>query len=239
MTNTIYIIDDERKSRENLKLILQNKFKVGEEIFCFESGSSAMEYMRASQPSLVFLDILMPGESGFEFLERIPDRSFDVILTTAYDEYALRAFEYNVVDYLLKPIDTSRLTSALDKLTKRKRESQYRIEEKSRNQKIAIPTLTDIVLIEIDTIIHCEAESNYTLLHTDNGNFLACRTLKDVERVLKPHGFFRVHHTHLVNLDAIVRYIKGKGGQVVMRNGSILDVSVRRKSDLLLRLPIL
>ncbi|MEZ5040678.1 MAG: LytTR family DNA-binding domain-containing protein [Saprospiraceae bacterium] len=235
------ILDDEKHSVATLAWKL-NKFCPDVAIVAqFTDAPEALEYLQTNTPDLLFLDIEMPRLNGFELLEELKDPiSFDVILTTAYDEFGIRAVKANVLDYLLKPIQTQELKAAVEK-HRQKRGRQMEVvasnlpeEPQSKKTRIALATKESIEFVEPDAIILCSSDSNYSMIYLTNGRKkLISRTLKDVEEWLAPHGFFRVHHSHLVNLNHIKEYIRSDGGYLVLSNGQTLPVARNRKEDLL------
>jgi two-component system LytT family response regulator len=210
------------------------------------SGSAALIAIKELQPQLLFLDIEMPQMNGFELLEKIKDIQFELIFTTSYDQYAIKAIRFSALDYLLKPIDREDLQKAVLKVIQR---VQYPLPQQieillQRLQnpgqalnKIAIPTMEGLQMITIDTIVSCSSDSNYTNLALKNGQKVtASRTLKEIEGLLEDHSFLRVHHSNLVNLNEISKYVRGEGGYLIMSDGSAIDVSRSRKEMLLKKL---
>ena len=195
------------------------------------------------KPQLVFLDIEMPKMNGFEMLNVIKEKNFQVIFTTAYDQYAIKAIKYAAFDYLLKPIDIEELKTAVAKIAdKETSETKKQVELLQQNMqhpkkqlnKLAVPTLDGLLFYDINDIIHLEANSNYTQIFFNNQTkILASKTLKDFEELLPQDIFFRVHHSHLINLNYIKKYIKGDGGQIELQNGTCVDVSRRKKDEFL------
>jgi two-component system LytT family response regulator len=185
----------------------------------------------------------MPVLNGFQMLEKIGKIDFHIIFTTAYDEFAIRAFKVGAVDYLLKPIDSNELEEAVARVRKRMLEpnSMSHIETLLRNMqkkdkidgRLTVPTLNGLEVLPIDEIIRCEADSNYTTLFLPERKVVISKTLKDIEEQLKDYPFVRVHQSHLIHLAHVQKYIKGNGGQVVMDNGDYLNVSRNRKQLLL------
>ncbi len=218
---TAVIIDDERHSVETLAWKLEKFCPEVDIIQQFTDASEALEYLREHPFDLLFLDIEMPRLNGFELLEELGEAvSFDVVLTTAYDEFGIRAVKANVLDYLLKPVQTQELKAAVEKhKQKRGKESpalnsETKTEElKPKRAKIALATKESIEFVDPDDIILCSSDSNYTMIHlTEGRKKLISKTLKDVEEWLAPHGFFRAHHSHLVNLSHIKEYVRADGG---------------------------
>ncbi len=197
------------------------------------------------KPDLVFLDVQMKGETGFELLTKIPSIDFEIVFATAHAEYALKAFQFSAIDYLLKPIDIEDLKRAVDRVAKKKNENiTGRIKHllanlkpavaKSQQYKLAIPSSDGLVFIKIIDIIYCEASGNYTTFYLADGKkYLVSRTLKEYEDMLAGNDFFRIHNSYLINLNAIKKYIRGEGGQVIMHNNAVLDVSKRKKESFL------
>ncbi|MEP6585058.1 MAG: LytTR family DNA-binding domain-containing protein [Ginsengibacter sp.] len=239
---TAIIIDDELKGRIALKQKLQDycsdvKLK-GEA----QDGEEGMKLIEEHHPDIVFLDIEMPRMDGFEMLHRLPEKNFHLIFTTAYDQYAIKAIKYSAFDYLLKPIDIEELKLSVSKInasqpiqTEKKLEVlDQNLHGKNVFNKIAISTLDGLLFFDISDIIHLEANSNYTNIYfNDRPKLTASKTLKDFEELLPADTFFRTHHSHLINLNFIKRYIKGDGGQIELKNGNYVDVSRRKKDEFL------
>jgi len=236
---TAIIIDDEQKGRlalrEKLRDYCPDVKLVGEAA----DGIDGLQLIREKAPAIVFLDIEMPRMDGFDMLHELPEKNFHLIFTTAYDQYAIKAIRYAAFDYLLKPVDIEELRTAIERA---KLQAQPRTGEKlevlqqnlqTRHQlkKIAIPTLEGLLFFNTEDIVHLEAQSNYTVIHFTNApKLMASRTLKEFEELLPPDIFFRTHHSYIINLHYIKRYIKGDGGQIEMQNGHFALLS-RRKKD--------
>ncbi len=238
---TAIIIDDEVKGRMALKQKLLDycgEIQLAGEA---ENGIEGIKLIEKIQPDIVFLDIEMPRMDGFEMLHRLPEKNFHIIFTTAYDQYAIKAIKYAAFDYLLKPIDIEELKLAVSKIhsrqqiyTGKKLELLDQNLHKNNFNKIAISTLEGLLFFNIADIIHLEANSNYTTIYFNNRpKLLASKTLKDFEELLPADIFFRTHHSHLINLNYIKRYIKGDGGQIELQNGNYVDVSRRKKEEFL------
>jgi two-component system, LytTR family, response regulator len=238
------IIDDEKHCIDNLQWQL-NKYCPEVEVaaVCMNAENGLNEIYR-QQPQLVFLDVEMPGMSGFEMLEKLTDINFDIVFTTAFNQYAIRAIKFGALDYLVKPIDKDELHAAVDKVIKHTRsESLKQLTallthiRKSNDlsfQKIALPTLHGYELIPLNNIMYCESKSNYTNIHLNNSQqILVSRTLKDIEELLDSEPFFRIHNSYLVNLQYAIRYTKGEGGFLVLNNDITLPVSRNKKEELL------
>lgn len=244
------IIDDEAKGRLALRQKLADYCPQIKVIAEADNGQEGILLIEHHKPDVIFLDIEMPRMNGFDMLKEIKEKNFHIIFTTAYDQYAIKAIKYAAFDYLLKPIDIEELKSTVAKIdiaqqqteleknnqTKRQVELiQQNIEHpKKQFNKLAIPTSEGLMFYDIHDIIHLEANSNYTNIYfTDKTKILASKTLKDFEELLPQDVFFRTHHSHLINLNYIKRYIKGDGGQIELQNGTYVDVSRRKKDEFL------
>lgn len=225
--------------------ILLNEYCPGVQIIeeC-RSAVDGIQAIRVKKPDLVFLDIEMPGMNGFQMLESFPQISFAIVFTTSYDQYAIKAIRFSALDYLLKPIDPNELVRAVQKVQESKKLplaeqfdlllKQVKIKDAQFN-KIAIPTLEGFELIFAEQIVRCEADDNYTHLFLKNkSKVTACRTLKEMEEQLHHFPFFvRVHHSYIVNLNEVAKYVRGEGGYLVMSDGTAVNVSRSRKEALL------
>lgn len=210
------------------------------------SGEEAIVAIRKFHPALLFLDIEMPGMNGFELLERLDNVDFSLVFTTSYDRYALKAFSFSAMDYLLKPIDKDDLIKAVQKAELKPNNNVNRQLEillemignpATANSRIALPTMEGLEIINTDQVISCTSDSNYTNIKLkDNKKFVVSRTLKEIEEMLGTQSFIRVHNSHVINVNEINRYVKGEGGYLVMSDGSSIDVSRSRKEALLQRL---
>lgn len=240
------IVDDEPYSCESLAVLLSRYCPEVTIVGSCHNGIEALSVIQKQSPNLVFLDVEMPKMNGFEMLEQLPSINFDLIFTTSYDQYALKAFRFSAIDYLLKPIDREELQKAVHKLVQRTQiptTQQLEILFQKMNRgssvvsKIALPTMEGLQMVTIDSIISCDSDSNYTIIRMKNKEKLVVsRTLKDVEELLEDHAFARVHHSYLVNLNEVVKYVKGEGGYLVMSDGATIDVSRSKKEGLLKRL---
>jgi two-component system LytT family response regulator len=242
MTKAI-IIDDEEGSRETLKNLVTNYTPHVEIVALANSVQTGKEAIQKFQPDFIFLDIQMQNETGFDLLEAI-EIDFDIIFTTAYDQYAVKAFKFCAIDYLLKPIDIDELVKAVDKISKRKKieHSFEKLETLiynqksggSGNKKIAVPTLEGLNFIQMNNIIRCEADGAYTYIFTTDGEkILVSKIIKEFEDLLQDYNFFRTHQSHLINLSHIKKYVKGDGGYVVMLDNSSIPVARRKKDEFL------
>jgi len=232
------IVEDEPESAERLSLLLgryhQNQINV---IGTAVNGNEAMKLIKSEKPDLVFLDVQLREMNAFEILEKINPIDFRIIFTTGHQEFAISAIKNNALDYLLKPIDKDDLQIAIDKyfnLIKNETPRKLVIETSLDKAKIGIPTLNGIEFIYINEIIFCQADGNYSVLNLrNNKKYTVAKTLKEIEIKLVPYGFFRVHHSNLVNLSEIKFYRKGKGGVVVLNDNTEIEVATRRKEELM------
>lgn len=238
---TAIIIDDEVKGRMALRQKLKDYCPDIQLEGEAEDGEEGLKLIEELQPDVVFLDIEMPRLNGFDMLLQLPRQDFHLIFTTAYDHYAIKAIRFAAFDYLLKPVDIEELKTAVEKIiqTGRQPNNGRRLETLAHNlqtalNKIAISTLEGLLFFDINDIIHIEAQSNYTLFSFSNRPRLTVsRTLKEFEDLLPSEQFFRTHHSHIINLQYIKRYMKGDGGQIELQNGEVVDVSRKKKEEFL------
>ena len=238
------LIDDEVHCLDTLSMLLSDYCPEVEVMERCMSAKQGLIAIGKHNPALVFLDIEMPAMNGFELLEQFTDIPFSIIFTTSYDQYAIKAIRFSALDYLLKPIDPKELIAAIHKVETQKHlpsSEQFQMlmdqiqQPKKSFSKIAVPTSEGFELIPADLLIRCEADDNYTHLFLKNKTkIIACRTLKEMEEQL--HGFpsfIRVHHSYLVNLNEVTKYVRGEGGYLMMSDGSTVNVSRSRKEALL------
>lgn len=239
------IIDDEEHCITSLQYELGRHCPEVEIKASFSNALEGAEALGKLKPDLLFLDIKMPKLNGFELLRSLKTIDFDVIFTTAYDQYALQAFEVNAIDYLMKPVDGTKLKSAIDKVQSRNAgQSELNLQQllqavSDRDEAlvspVALPTMEGFEMVRAEEIVYCRSDKNYTHVQIAGGkSILVSRTLKDVEKILDGYGhFLRVHKTHVVNTRRIQKYVKGKGGYLVMDNGDSVVVSRHRREELL------
>jgi two-component system LytT family response regulator len=239
----VVLVDDDKSSIVTLQSLLGGHFpnisiagtaaNVGEAIFVID----------AVKPDLVFLDINMPDGEGFNVIERTSYKNYRVIFITAYDKYAVRAFEFSALHYLVKPVTLEMLENAID------RYKEVRVEEMdnrlrilrdslhSKNEKIIIPSTDGLNVVKLNDIVRLEASDVYTLFYMSNGQrFVASKPLNTYEKILEDLPFSRVHSKHLINLMFVKRYLKGKGGSIILEDNTEVEVSVRKKADFLEKL---
>ena len=237
------LIDDELSSLQNLQQKLQEFCPAVKVAAAAHRPEDGILLINQYKPDVVFLDIEMPRMSGFKLLEELHDIDLEIIFITAYNHYAIDAIRISAFDYLVKPVAIKELQTTIDRLLKQsQKKSGEKLEvlrkslsgTKTQEQKIAIPNVDGIEFLQIKNIIRIESSSNYSKLVLQNGQtILVAKLLKDFEDILLAYRFYRVHNSHLINLDYIKKYIRGDGGQVVMSNGDTIDVSRRKKDDFL------
>lgn len=238
------IIDDERTNILTLKNLLVKYFPSVDIIATAKNVAEGVSVIDQHKPDLIFLDISMPDGDGFDLLSKVAFRSFEVIFSTAYDQYALKAFDYSAIHYLLKPIEYSELRKAINRYNEVKvrgnisaRLSVLKDNRAYTYKKIIVPSNEGLNIVLIDDIIRLEASDTYTEFYlTDGRKLLASKTMNNFEKLLVDHQFSRIHAKHLVNLKFVQRYVKGKGGSVILDGGEELDVSVRKKNDFITEL---
>ena len=238
------IIDDEILVAKNMQMLLTR--------YCPDvlvegighSAKEAEELIKDKRPDVVFLDVEMPHGNGFDLLKRMEYIDFGVIFVTAFDHYAIRAIKYSAIDYLLKPIDINELVAAVKK-------AELQLKSKSINQglnlllhnlaqpagklqKLTLPTMEGMIFVDVDDILYCKSDGNYTIFYLLNGqNPMVTRQIGTYEDLQPEPLFCRVHRQYIINVNKVSKYIKGRGGYVVMSDGKIIDVSVRKKEDFL------
>ena len=240
------IVDDEPYCCETIASLLEDYCPGVEVIGIYHNGADALSAILQQHPTLVFLDVEMPRMNGFEMLEQLPYINFDIIFTTSYDQYALKAIRFSAIDYLLKPVDREELQKAVQKVMLRSQRTiaqqveilMQKLHHPAKSiSKIALPTMEGLQMIPVDSIISCESDSNYTiLLLKNNKKLIVSATLKEIEEALEDHSFARVHRSYLVNLNEVEKYVKGEGGYLILSDGSAINVSRNKKESLLKKL---
>lgn len=238
------LVDDEKNALEMLEWQLHNYCPQVEVAAICSGADAGIAAIQQHKPQLVFLDIEMPKKNGFELVQAFANPSFDVIFTTAYNQFALKAFRFAALDYLLKPIDADDLVAAVKRYEKKVLQSNFKeqldILMQQYNQpnilpeKVSFATQQAIHFIKPSLIIYCESDSNYTTLHfVDKTKMVVSKTLKEVEEMLQHYHFYRIHHSFIINLKQVNRYVKIDGGSIEMTNGAQLPISRQRKEDLM------
>jgi two-component system LytT family response regulator len=238
------LVDDEENSLNALKQkIIQHCGFVEIVATCTQPGE-AIGKINLLQPDILFLDIEMPAINGFNLLQRLDYRNFELVFVTAYDHYAIKAIRFSALDYLVKPVDVDELKATVERAIQRKniKAPNQRLEllldhlaqpKKSFN-KIAIPSHEGIQFIKVNDIIYLEANVNYTHIYAaGNNKYVVSRTIKDFEEILPPETFIRIHNSYIINKEYLEKYVRGEGGQVVLSNGVVLDVAKRKKAEFL------
>lgn len=233
------LVEDEQISRDILRNYIGkyclNVSLLGEASTIEEAYNLIQKY----ELDLVFLDVEMPFGNAFDLLERVENRTFETVFVTAYDQYAMEALNRHASYYLLKPISIDELIKAVNIVTEiKEKENQLQnqigsTKTNSATGKITIPQLDGFEVLNINDIVFCKADDNYTEIHLANSKKLVSKTLKYFEEALNEHAFARIHKSYLVNVNAITKYKKGKGGSVIVSNGKEILVSASQKSNLL------
>ena len=238
----LIIIDDEMHCVNVLNNLVKKMHPDYEITGTFCNPVEGLEYIRNNPPDLLFLDIEMPHLNGFTLLDKLLPIDFDIIFTTAYDQYAIRAFQYSAINYLLKPITERSIVQALSNWEKRRKKTtieQWQLLQNNLNSvtknvsKIALPTGVGYHIVEIKNIVRCESDNNYTHFFFDDENkLLICRTLKEIEEMLGVYGFLRVHQSHLINPQFVKGILKQDGGSIVMKDGKEISVSRQKRKEM-------
>ena len=239
------LIDDENSSLRSLSYELKAYCPEVEVIAQFQDPRKALAQIGDLKPDVIFLDIEMPGMNGFDFLQRIEQITFDVIFVTAYDQFAVRAFDFNALDYVLKPVRKAKLIQAVQKVSDKQRNGfdpadlqalmqNIRVQTNPGGMEtIALPTSEGFSMVNVSEIIYLEAESNYTWVYLQNKQkHLVSRTLKEFVGMLDFPHFFRPHKSYLVNLNYLDRYVRGRGGYMVLKTGQHIPVARAQKAEL-------
>lgn len=235
------LIDDELTSLKNLQQKIEEFCKDISVIAIFDKPEEAIPVIWNTNPDVLFLDIEMPKLNGFRLLEELKNYNAEIIFTTAYNQYAIDAMRISAFDYLIKPVAIEELENAVKRLVMRNAtHTQERLhvlkesirQEKSQKNKIAVPLADGLEFIIIRNIVRIESSSSYSRIYLTNGqSVLVSKLLKDFEELLTPYRFYRVHNSHLINLNYIRKYLRGVGGRVLLENGDIVDVARRKKDE--------
>lgn len=240
MKKRALIVDDESKSRITLRSFLSKYCPSIELVGEADGVDSGLKSIKELNPEVLFLDIEMNDGTGFDLLQKVPKVDFEIVFVTAFNQYAIKAFRYSAIDYLLKPINPEELIQAVAKLSDDGRLNQ--IEQKleallsnnTSSQKIAIPSMEGIRLEEVENISYCESDNYYTIIHLLSGEkIIVSKTLKEYDKILSQDGFVRIHQKFLVKVSEIKNYSKSDGGFVTLNDGTHLTVSRRKKDELI------
>lgn len=235
------IIDDENNCIESLSTLLETEFGDVAVMATCSDSTEAFNLIQQQRPDFIFLDIEMPQLNGFELLAKFEHLDFDVIFTTANDSYAIKAIKFSALDYLLKPINKEDLAVAIEKIKNKLisiSPAQLQMATAVFNQQlpdtIALPAADGLTFVSIDDIVYCMADSGNTrLFMADKSEILITKLLGDVDDLLDEYDFFRIHHSSLINLTQVEKYMRDEGGEVIMNNGHNLLVARTRKADFL------
>lgn len=236
------IIDDEPDCVKLLALQLKMYCPQVTVVAACTASADGLIQIKELQPDIVFMDIEMPVMNGFQLLEQLGQINFSLVFVTAYDQFAVKAFRFNALDYLLKPIDGKDLTKAVEKAILHKPDpqqlrylkQQLHNGEKQHPDKIALPYQNGVTFTEIKNVLYCEAENNYTRFFIAGGQqCMVSKTLGDIEEVLEDRNFLRVHRQYLINLDHIKKYVRGEGNYLIMSNDESIPVARNKKEKLI------
>lgn len=238
------LVDDETAGLEALQLAIEKYCPDIAIKGIYNKPEDALAGIRKINPNLVFLDVQMPQMSGFDLLQQLSPINFEVIFVSAHDQYAIKAIRFSALDYLLKPVDVEDLMHAVNRVKDRQSKTMNAFQFQSvlnniqlksgRVEKLAVPTLQGIDFFNTQDILYCKAEGSYTqIILKNNQQALVCKNLKDFESLLAESGFFRVHHSYIINLAHVEKYVRGEGGYVVLTENHHVDVSRRKKEEFL------
>jgi two-component system, LytTR family, response regulator len=237
---TAIIVDDEKHCREVMEYLLHKHCSDVKILANCSNGADALAILEKQTPDVLFLDIEMPSMNGFDLLEKFHHPNFEIVFTTAYNEYAIKAIKHSALDYLLKPVDKDELILSIERAKEHKTlKASQRVDSLlkilNKNKRFAVPTIEGLILVDSETILYCESDSAYCKIYFINTPkpLTISKTLKDVEEVLQGCDFCRIHHSYLINMRCIQSYIRGEGGEVVLHNGAHLPVSRTKKQDFL------
>lgn len=232
------IIEDDEFSQLVLQDLLELHFREIDVIGVYDSIAESLKHLNTTQVDLVFLDMELKDGKGFDLLEQLNEITFEVIITTMHDTFMLDAIKHSAIDYIMKPVTRSAMNEALDRFKKRLNRTQPSQKAQAIQgvlpSRMVIPNQAGLILLEINDIVRLESDGAYSKIFLQDGeSHLTSKNLGHYETQLSSHGFFRVHHGHLINLSKVKNYVRGIGGQVVMADGSNVDVSKRRKDAFL------
>ncbi len=242
---TAIIVEDEKRNAEVLSNLLTEYCDNVEVLAMAQDVPSAAKLIKEHNPDVIFLDIELPGASGFSLLDYFDTIDFEIVFTTAYNQYAQKAFEISALDYLLKPVGIKALQNAIKKVREQKgiKDMKERYEvlklntQMNRISRISLPTMEGLLFLRLDEVIRCEGDNNYTTFFLqDKTKVVVSKTLGDYESLLAMEGFYRAHRSHLVNLAHVRKFIRGRAARLVMDDNSEVEVSTRKRDDLLIKL---
>ncbi|MBS1754381.1 MAG: LytTR family DNA-binding domain-containing protein [Ferruginibacter sp.] len=236
------LIDDEKNALEMMEWLIKSYCPQVEIVALCDSSTQGIEAINRLKPDVVFLDIEMPNLNGFDMLGKFDKLFFDVVFCTAYDQFAVKAFKYSAIDYLLKPIDPDDLKATVQRIEAKKgSQSKEQIElllqvlkdsNKTTPQRIALTTGDGLIFVPTSEIIYCEAQSNYTQVVLQGGKkIVVSKVLKDIDEVLSGPDFYRVHSSFLININHIKKLIRGEGGYILMDNEAPISISRSKRQE--------
>lgn len=242
-TLKVIIIDDEQDAREILNMMIQDFCSELEVAETCSDGKQGVKAILKHNPDIVFLDIDMPEMNGFQVLDCVKHLKLKTIFVTAHNEHAIRAFKYSAIDYLLKPLSPQDLIDAVNKarqvqFTDSLQQYDMLVSQMKNEDQlpelIALPMADGLQVVNVTDIMYCKADRNYCHIFLGNKKkFLVSKQLKEFENILAPQGFFRVHHSALINLKYVAKYVRGEGGHLIMQDEQIIEVSRQKKEELL------
>jgi len=243
---TAILIDDEKHCNQTLEIEIGKHCPDVKILGSYTSGKEGLAAINSLKPNLVFLDIEMPWMNGFEVLQKVAHLNFDVIFITAYDTYAIKAFRFSAIDYLLKPIQHQLLVNAIEKVKKKNNHNLpyeqldtllHNMKNNAENNRVVFSTSEGLEIVEIKDIVRCQSDNNYTYIYLSSGEHIfLSKTLKEVEQMIQSSTFIRVHQSHLVNINFIKRFVKGDGGYLLLKDDKQVSVSKSRREQLMHRI---
>ena len=239
---TAIIVENMKDAMELLKSDIESNHPDIKISDTAQSVVEAAKVLRKNQPDILFLDIMLGDGTGFDVLEIFPELTSKIIFVTASDEFAIKAFKFAAIDYVLKPYNQDDLSQAIERAKQQIQPSKERLDilkktlsaPEKKPDKISLHTLDKIIIVNLDDIVRCESDSNNTMFHLQDGRkIFVTKTLKYFADMLKPYGFLRIHQSHLVNIQCISAFIKTDGGYLMLKNGENVPVSVRKKAEVI------
>lgn len=236
------IIEDEKHCADRLLQLLEPYKNTINILEICNTVSQGIITTQKYQPDLVFLDVQINNETGFDYLQQLKAINFEIIFTTAFENFAIKAIKFSALDYLLKPIDTNDFKIAIQKLQQKLNTNTlqtqvntllYNLDAGNSLKQITVPTINGFDVVKVANILYCEAQASYTKIVTKTETLIASKPLKFYENLLEDHRFYRIHNSHLVNLNYVKKYTKGKGGYITLSNNESLNVSTRKKEGFL------